>query len=112
MIVTAVMLALAVGGVEGQADAAVVRAYADGPVVYFNKGETRFLAATSAGSAALLVSAYIGPEAGIVVGAGLSNIADQYASSQTASGRCLMVKMRYWNPRWTYFSWYSWWPCY
>lgn len=96
---------------SSQADAAVVRSYADGPVLYLNKWETRVAAAGTAGAAGGLVGMYLGPVAAGMVGGAIASVADQYANSMTARGYCIQVKMQYWNPRWTTFGFYSWWPC-
>jgi hypothetical protein len=95
------------------ADAAVVRSYADGPVMFLNKRETLYATAGTAGAAGGLIGFYLGGPAGVAAGGALAGIADQWAQQQVAAGNCIQVKMWYWNPWNTRPGWYrDWWPCY
>ena len=94
-----------------RADAAVLRSYWDGPVLYLNKGETRYAGKSSVAGSAALLGALGGPGwAG--AGAAAASIADTYIDQQVSRGYCLLVKMWWWNPRSTSVAFYSWWPCY
>jgi hypothetical protein len=109
---TAVLIAMiaAAAATPNNAKAAVVRSYADGPVLYLNKSETRYVGKASAAAAfAWFFSASGGWAAG--VGAAAASIADTYVDQQVNRGYCLLVKMWWWNPQWLSLQWYSWWPC-
>jgi hypothetical protein len=97
-------------GTAEPANAAVIRSYADGPVLYLNKSETRYAGTASAGAAAGLLGGLTWWAAG--AGGAAAGIADVYVNQQVARGYCLLVKMWYWNPWWLSVQFYSWWPCY
>lgn len=101
--------ALGAGAVAPAAsDAAMARSYADGPVVYLTKSESAYLAAGVSGAAGAALGSVTGPQgAAIAMGAAVG-IGTQYVNSQIARNRCLMVKVRYWNPQWTSVGFYSW----
>ena len=112
--VTAVVIATFAGAAlvsNNNAEAAVVRSYADGPVLYLNKSETRYVGKASIAGSAALLGALTGGW-GAAAGAAAASIADTYIDQQVARGYCLLVKMRYWNPQWLSVQFYSWWPCF
>jgi hypothetical protein len=106
-------LATATAGIAPTAaQAARVNAYADGPVLFLTKSETRYAGKASIAAAAGFLGALAGPWAA-GAGAGVASIADTYIDQQVDRGRCLQVKMWYWNPQWISSSWYSYAPwCY
>lgn len=98
----------ATGGEDARA--AVVRAYANGPVLYLSKGETLYAGKASIAASAAFLGA-LGGAGWAAGGAGAASIADTYIDHQVRRGYCLLVKMWYWQSRWTRVSFYRWWPC-
>jgi hypothetical protein len=92
------------------ADAAVIRAYADGPVVYLNKWESRYMGYAGVGAAGGYLSSVTGGWGAGAAGA-LAAMGIGYIDQMVNSGACILVKMWYWNPWWVRGAWYRWWPC-
>lgn len=93
------------------ADAAIIRSYADGPVLYLSKDESRIGAAGTAAGAATLIAGATGGW-GAAGGAALAAMSTAYVDRQAERGRCVQIKMIRWNPNRIAVGFYSWWPCY
>jgi hypothetical protein len=116
-VITALALVLALTvAFTASAEAAVVRPYKDGPVVYLNKNETRYVGTTTPALAGALLTRF-GPWA-VFAGTSIANVADQIIQNRVAAGYCLEVKDWWWQLNPALFSvyvrvyWYhNYYPC-
>ena len=110
--VLAVMPASSEHLAPGTADAAVVRAYKNGPVLFLQRAESKVVANYGGPVLAGAIGGRFGGPWGGAVGAVLGVYASNWGMTQVAQGRCFAVKAPWWNFRAAYPFVYRGWPCY
>jgi hypothetical protein len=111
--ITALALVLAFTvAVAAPAGAAVVRAYASGPVLYLNKNETLYAGTVPAATAGAFLTRF-GPWA-VFAATSIAGVADLAVQNRVKAGYCLEVKEWYWQPYLAFVRayWYhNYYPC-